>query len=198
MITTTRVVSRKASDTAAGYSGWVAEEDTRVVPARLRPEPTTVPVPFRGAPRQQQLYDLQPGDPDQLGPFRCIHRLKPGMEPVNADKPTPLLGTPVDPVPDGATPTFVVIKVLTGTPTADGQIRLREEQTWSAQQGVLRGHAQDSDFSWVARDFNRGVHWTQLTGQPEGPRERPPSAPGMILVGIPRVHNRREIHCEAA
>src|SRR5918998_2097979 len=108
--TTTRVVSRKVSDTAAGYSGWVAEEDTRVVASRLRPEPTTIPVPPGGAPRQQSLYDLQPGDPDRLGPFRCIHRLKPGIEPVNADKPTPVLGTAADASADEGPPTFVVIK----------------------------------------------------------------------------------------
>ena len=174
----------------------MAEEDTRVVTARLRPEPTTVPVPFRGAARQQQLYELQPGDPDQLGPFRCIHRLKPDTEPVNADKPTPLLGTAAEPTQDGATPAFVVIKVLTGNPTADGQIRLREELTWSTQQGVLRGHAQDPDFCWVARDFYQGVALDQLIGQPEWTRERSTSAARMILVGIAQVHSRREIHCD--
>jgi len=174
----------------------VAEEDTRVVASRRRPEPTTVPVPSRGAPRQQQIYDLQPGDPERLGPFRCIHRLKPGVDPVNADKPTPLLGTAADAPLEDAAPAFVVIKVLTGDPTADGQIRLREEQTWSAQQGVLRGHGQDRDFSWVARDFYQGVSLDQLIGQPEWTRERSTSAARMILVGIAQVHSRREIHCD--
>ena len=152
-------------------------------------------VPFRGA-RQQELYDLQPGDPDQLGPFRCIHRLKPGTEPVNADKPTPLLGTAAEASGDGTEPAFVVIKVLTGTPTADGRIRLHEEQTWSAQQGVLRGQDHGPDFSWVARDFYQGVSLDQLIGQPEWTRERSTSAARMILVGIAQVHARREIHCD--
>ena len=174
----------------------MAEEDTRVVASRPRPEPTTVPVPSRGTPRQQQLYDLQPGDPDRLGPFRCIHRLKPGVDPVNADKPTPVLGTPLDAPESDGPPVFVVIKVLTGNPTADGQIRLREEQTWSAQQGVLQGHGQDPDFSWVARDFYQGVALDQLIGQPEWTRERSTSAARMILVGIAQVHSRREIHCD--
>jgi eukaryotic-like serine/threonine-protein kinase len=174
----------------------VAEEDTRVVASRLRPEPTTIPVPPGGAPRQQSLYDLQPGDPDRLGPFRCIHRLKPGIEPVNADKPTPVLGTPAEAPADEDSPAFVVLKVLTGNPTADGQIRLREEQIWSAQQGVLRGHGQDADFSWVARDFYQGVSLDQLIGQPEWTRERSTSAARMILVGIAQVHSRREIHCD--
>jgi serine/threonine protein kinase len=174
----------------------VAEEDTRVVASRLRPEPTTVPVPSRGAPRQQQLYDLQPGDPDRLGPFRCVHRLKPGTEPVNADKPTPVLGTPADAPEDGRPPAFVVIKVLTGNPTSDGQIRLREEHTWSAQQGVLQGHGHDADFSWVARDFYQGVSLDQLVGQLEWTRERSTSAARMILLGIAQVHSRREIHCD--
>ena len=174
----------------------MAEEDTRVVPSRRRPEPTTVPAPNRSAARQQQLYDLQPGDPDRLGPFRCVHRLKPGTEPVNADKPTPVLGTAAGTPGDEAAPAFVVIKVLTGNPTADGQIRLREEQTWSAQQGVLQGHGQDPDFSWVARDFYQGVSLDQLIGQPEWTRERSASAARMILVGISQVHSRREIHCD--
>jgi hypothetical protein len=176
----------------------VAEEDTRVVASRVRPEPpTTVPVPPpRGAPRQQQVYDLQPGDPVRLGPFRCIHRLKPGTEPVNADKPTPVLGTPADAAEGESPPAFVVIKVLTGNPTGDGQIRLREEHTWSAQQGVLRGHGRDADFSWVARDFYQGVSLDQLIGQPEWTRERSTSAARMILVGIAQVHSRREIHCD--
>ena len=173
----------------------MAEEDTRVVPARLRPEATTVPVTYPAA-RQQQLYDLQPGDPDQLGPFRCIHRLKPDTEPVNADKPTPVLGTAADPNSDPAAPAFVVIKVLTGSPTADGEIRLREEHTWSAQQGVLKGHGHDPDFRWVARDFYQGVSLDQLIGQPEWTRERSTSAARMILVGIAQVHSRREIHCD--
>ena len=153
-------------------------------------------MPLRGAARQQQLYDLQPGDPDQLGQFRCIHRLKPDTEPVNADKPTPVLGTVAEPTVEGATPAFVVIKVLTGNPTADGQIRLHEEQTWSTQQGVLRGHGHEPDFSWVARDFYQGVALDQLIGQPEWTRERSTSAARMILVGIAQVHSRREIHCD--
>jgi serine/threonine protein kinase len=86
--------------------------------------------------------------------------------------------------------------VLTGSPTADGQIRLREEQTWSAQQGVLQGHGQGPDFSWVARDFYQGVSLDQLIGQPEWTRERSTSAARMILVGIAQVHSRREIHCD--
>jgi hypothetical protein len=174
----------------------VAEEETRVVPSRLRPEPTTVPLPANGTARQQQLYDLQPGDPERLGPFRCSHRLKPGTEPVNPDKPTPLLGTAVETTADGAPPAFVVIKVLTGNPTVDGQIRLHEEQTWSAQQGVLRGHGHDPEFRWVARDFYQGVALDQLIGQPEWTRERSTSAARMILVGIAQVHSRREIHCD--
>ena len=173
----------------------MAEEDTRVVTSRIRPEPTTVAMPFRGA-RQQQLYELQSGDPDRLGPFRCIHRLKPDTEPVNADKPTPLLGTAAEAPGDGATPAFVVIKVLTGNPTPDGRIRLHEEQTWSAQQGVIRGHGQEADFCWVARDFYQGVSLDQLIGQPEWTRERSTSAARMILVGIAQVHSRREIHCD--
>ena len=89
---------------------------------------------------------------------------------MNADKPTPVLGTAADPDTDRAAPAFVVIKVLTGSPTADGEIRLREEQTWSAQQGVLKGHGHHPDFHWVARDFYQGVSLDQLIGQPEWTR----------------------------
>lgn len=175
----------------------MAQEKTRLIPPRLPGEATTVREPPRGEARQQSLYDLQPDDPDQLGPFRCLHRLKPGVEPVNHDKPTPLLGTPTEPGPlSTTTPVLVVLKVLTGTPTPDGYIRLREEQTWSASQGVLRGHGQDGRFSWVAREFYQGVSLDQLLDQPEWTRERSSSAARMILVGIAQVHAGREIHCD--
>jgi serine/threonine protein kinase len=175
----------------------VAEEETRLIAPRVGPDQTTVREPLRDEARQQPLYDLLPGDPDRLGEFRCLHRLKPGLEPVNADKPTPLLGTAADPATGpGAAPAFVVIKVLTGQPTPDGQIRLREEQAWSAQQGVLRGHGADADVSWVAREFYQGVSLDQLIGQPEWTRARSTSAARMILVGIAQVHARHEIHCD--
>ena len=172
----------------------VADDDTRLVAAPFpRDHPTRTLHPRQ--PRQQQLYDLQPGDPDELGPFRCIHRLKPGAEPINDDKPTPLLGTTSGPTSDGG-PDFVVIKVLTGEPTADGRTRLREEQAWSHQQRVFRGSGAEPDFSWVAREFYQGVSLDQLVGQPEWTRERSTTAARMILVGIAQVHHRREIHCD--
>jgi serine/threonine protein kinase len=172
----------------------VAEEDTRLVAAALSHDQTTrAPLPRQ--PRQQELYDLQPGDPGRLGPFRCIHRLKPGVEPINDDKPTPILGTTSGRTSDGA-PDFVVIKVLTGRPTADGRIRLREEQAWSHQQRVFRGSGAEADFSWVAREFYQGVSLDQLIGQPEWTRDRATTAARMILVGIAQVHHRGEIHCD--
>jgi serine/threonine protein kinase len=169
----------------------VAEDDTRLVAAPAPADDLTRRLTPRVA-RQQELYDLQPGDPHQLGEFRCIHRLKPGSEPINDDKPTPLLGTTADLTSDG----FVVIKVLTGAPTADGRTRLREEQAWSAQQGVFRGSGAEPDFSWVAREFYQGVSLDQLVGQPEWTRERSTTAARMILVGIAQVHHRHEIHCD--
>ncbi len=149
----------------------------------------------RAQAKQQELYELQAGDPLRLGQFRCIHRLKPGAEPINDDKPTPLLGTTSGPASDGS-PDFVVIKVLTGNPTADGRIRLREEQAWSHQQRVFRGSGAERDFSWVAREFYQGVSLDQLVGQPEWTRERSTTAARMILVGIAQVHSRYEIHCD--
>ena len=74
----------------------MAEDDTRLVAAPAHSDDLTRRLPPREA-RQQELYDLQPGDPHRLGEFRCIHRLKPGAEPINEDKPTPLLGTTSDP-----------------------------------------------------------------------------------------------------
>ena len=174
----------------------MAEEDTRVVPARLRPQPTTVPVPFRGAPRQQQLYDLQPGDPDQLGAFRCIHRLNSGAEPVNADKPTPLLGTAAEPTVDGATAAFVVIKVRARNPRLTAGSGCARSRRGPRSRACSEGTRRTSDFTWVARDFYQGVALDQLIGQPEWTRERSTSAARMILVGIAQVHNRREIHCD--
>jgi serine/threonine protein kinase len=161
----------------------VAEDDTRLVTRALPPVRA----------RQQELYDLQPGDPTRLGEFRCIHRLKAGAEPINDDKPTPLLGTTSD---SAGGPDLVVIKVLTGSPTADGRIRLREEQAWSAQQRVLRGSGAEPDFCWVARDFYQGVSLDQLVGQPEWNTDRATTAARMILVGISQVHSRHEIHCD--
>jgi serine/threonine protein kinase len=183
----------------------VTDDDARLVAARgPRESAGTVPAdllqtttrarPLR-KPRQQELYDLQPGDPSRLGPFRCIHRLKPGAEPINDDKPTPLLGATFDRTTEGA-PDFVVIKVLTGNPTADGRVRLREEQAWSHQQRVFRGSGAEPEFSWVARDFYQGVSLDQLVGQPEWTRERATTAARMILVGIAQVHSRHEIHCD--
>jgi serine/threonine protein kinase len=172
----------------------VADDDTRLVAASHPRDHSIRALPPR-QPRQQQLYDLQPGDPDELGPFRCIHRLKPGAEPINDDKPTPLLGTTSGPTSDGG-PDFVVIKVLTGEPTADGRTRLGEEQAWSHQQRVFRGSGAEPDFSWVAREFYQGVSLDQLVGQPEWTRERSTTAARMILVGIAQVHHRREIHCD--
>ena len=169
----------------------MADDDTRLVAASLPRDHTTRALPPREA-RPQQLYDLQPGDPGRLGPFRCIHRLKPGAEPINDDKPTPLLGTTSGRTSDG----FVVIKVLTGNPTADGRIRLREEQAWSHEQRVFRGSGAEPDFSWVAREFYQGVSLDQLVGQPEWTRERSTTAARMILVGIAQVHHRHEIHCD--
>jgi Protein kinase domain len=159
-------------------------------PENLVPDTTRVR-PVR-QPRQQQLFDLQAGDPDRLGEFRCIHRLKPGVEPINDDKPTPLLGTTSGRTSGG----FVVLKVLTGNPTADGRIRLREEQAWSHQQGVFRGNGDEPDFSWVAREFYQGVSLDQLVGQPDWTPERSITAARMILVGIAQVHSRHEIHCD--
>lgn len=188
----------------------MAEDDTRLIAAsvpdsrghggvvppagRHHHDNTTRARPPRDA-RQQQLYDLQPGDPDGLGPFRCSHRLKPDAEPINDDKPTPLLGTTSGRTSDGS-PDFVVIKVLTGVPTPDGRIRLREEQAWSHQQRVFRGSGAEPDFSWVAREFYQGVSLDQLVGQPEWTRERSTTAARMILVGVAQVHYRREIHCD--
>ena len=182
----------------------MVDDDTRLVAAPVHPEPARAIPP--GAldatrvrplprPRQQELYELQPGDPNRLGPFRCIHRLKPGAEPINDDKPTPLLGIGRGRTSDGA-PDFVVIKVLTGNPTADGRIRLREEQAWSHEQRVFRGSGAEPDFSWVAREFYQGVSLDQLVGQPEWTRERSTTAARMILVGIAQVHSRQEIHCD--
>jgi serine/threonine protein kinase len=172
----------------------VTEEDTRLVAAPQPLDDATRVRPVR-QPRQQELYDLQPGDPSQLGPFRCSHRLKPGAEPINDDKPTPLLGATSDRPADGS-PDFVVIKVLTGNPTADGRIRLREEQAWSHQQRVFRGSGAEPDFCWVAREFYQGVSLDQLVGQPEWTRERATTAARMILLGIAQVHSRHEIHCD--
>ena len=172
----------------------VADDDTRLVAASFRRDDTTRALPRREA-RQQELYDLQPGDPDRLGEFRCIHRPKPGAESINDDKPTPLLGTTSGRTSDGA-PDFVVIKVLTGNPTADGRIRLREEQAWSHEQGVFRGSSAEPDFCWVAREFYQGVSLDQLVGQLEWTRDRSTTAARMILVGIAQVHHRQEIHCD--
>ena len=166
----------------------MADDDTRLVVA---PEA-----------RQQQLYELTPTDPRTIGPFRCIHRLKPGAEPINADKPTPLLGQLPSPSADGA-PDFVVIKVLTADPTPQGRIRLAEEHAWSQEQYVFRGSSQDAavrgadaGYSWVARDFYQGVSVDQLIGRREWTRERSTSAARVILVGIDRVHMAQEIHCD--
>ena len=154
--------------------------------------------------RQQQLYELTPTDPRVVGPFRCIHRLKPGAEPINADKPTPLLGQLPSPSADGA-PDFVVIKILTGNPTPQGRIRLAEEHAWSQEQSVfrgssndaaVRGRGDDATLSWVARDFYQGVSLDQLIGRREWTRERSTSAARVILVGIDRVHAAQEIHCD--
>ena len=169
----------------------MAEDDTRRIAASVRRDETTRAIPQREA-RQQELYDLQSGDPDRLGEFRCTHRLKPGAEPINDDKPTPLLGT----IPGRTSDGFVVIKVLTGNPTTDGRIRLREEQAWSHEQGVFRGSGAELDFCWVAREFYQGVSLDQLVGQPEWTRERTTTAARMILVGIAQVHHRHEIHCD--
>jgi serine/threonine protein kinase len=159
----------------------VADDDTRLVVA---PEA-----------RQQQLYELTPTDPRTIGPFRCIHRLKPGAEPINADKPTPLLGQLPSPSADGA-PDFVVIKILTADPTPQGRIRLAEEHAWSQEQHVFRGGGTDAAYSWVARDFYQGVSLDQLIGRREWTRERSTSAARVILVGIDRVHMAQEIHCD--
>lgn len=181
----------------------MGEEETRLIAPRVGADQTTVRQHLqddkarRDEARQQPLYDLLPGDPDRLGEFRCLHRLKPGLEPVDDDKPTPLLGAADEPPSaNGGPPAFVVLKVLTGRPTPDGQIRLREEQAWSASQGVLRGHGADADVSWVAREFYQGVSLDQLLGQPEWNRARSTSAARMILVGIAQVHARSEIHCD--
>jgi serine/threonine protein kinase len=177
----------------------VTKDETRLVAVPSPHDDLTRRLPPREA-RHQELYDLQPGDPDRLGEFRCIHRLKAGAEPINDDKPTPLLGTSAQPAGPGRTsdgaPDFVVIKVLTGSPTADGRIRLREEQAWSAQQGVFRGSGAEPDFSWVAREFYQGVSLDQLVGRPEWTPERSITSARMILVGIAQVHHRHEIHCD--
>jgi serine/threonine protein kinase len=172
----------------------VTKDHTRLVAVPAPHDDLTRRLAPREA-RQQELYDLQPGDPDRLGEFRCIHRLKPGAEPINDDKPTPLLGTTPGRTSDGA-PDFVVIKVLSGSPTADGRIRLREEQAWSHQQGVFRGRGAEPDFCWVAREFYQGVSLDQLVGRPEWTPERSTTAARMILVGIAQVHHRHEIHCD--
>ena len=168
----------------------MADDDTRLVVA---PEA-----------RQQQLYELTPSDPRVVGPFRCIHRLKPDAEPINADKPTPLLGQLPSPSADGA-PDFVVIKILSGNATPQGQVRLAEEHAWSQEQHVFRGSSQDvavrgggtdAAYSWVARDFYQGVSLDQLVGRREWTRERSTTAARVILVGIDRVHAAQEIHCD--
>ena len=67
------------------------DDKTRLVAAPTRHDDITKVRPLP-RPRQQELYGLQPGDLNRLGPFLCIHRLKPGAEPIYDDKPTPLLG----------------------------------------------------------------------------------------------------------
>ena len=109
--------------------------------ARLRPEPRLSRCRIAAPPGSSSSTTCSPAIPTQLGPFRCSHRLKPDTEPVNADKPTPLLGTAAEPTADSAAPAFVVIKVLTGNPTADGQIRLREEQILVRAAGRAQRHA---------------------------------------------------------
>ena len=159
----------------------MADDDTRLVVA---PEA-----------RPQELYELTPSDPRSIGPFRCINRLKPGAEPINPDKPTPLLGQLSAPSADGA-PDFVVIKILTANPTPQGRIRLAEEHAWSHQQHVFRGSGTDAASSWVAREFFQGVSLDQLIGRRGWTRERSTTAARVILVGIDRVHAAHEIHCD--
>lgn len=145
--------------------------------------------------RQQSLYALQPGDPDRLGGFWCINRLKTSVEPVNDEKPVPILAAQQAPGSDGSRD-LVVLKVLTAAPTSDGEKRLAEEKTWSEQRRSYRGDGGDGRYRWVARDFVQGVSLDQLVERPGWTGQRAATLARLILSEIAAVHQGGEIHCD--
>lgn len=150
---------------------------------------------FPEAGRQQHVFPLHPGDPRRIGGFRCVNRLKSGLEPIEADKPIPLLAMLPGPLAD-VPGDLVVVKVLAAPPTEDGRKRLAEERTWSEQQGSYRGDGSDDAFCWVARDFVQGVSLDQLTERSAWTDERAASLSRVILTEIERVHRGGETHCD--